>query len=80
VSEMDVDMAAIIAWCLMGAVMVGMVVTYGCMYGLVSQAYEEGRHDALGRVPTATAAVAQQGTPREAMPATSPHAATGSAA
>jgi hypothetical protein len=50
---MDVDMAATIAWCLLGAVMVGAVLMYGCMERLIGQAYEEGRQESLTRVPGA---------------------------
>ena len=56
VTEMGVDMAASIVWCLLGAVMVGAVVMYASMYRLLSDAYTEGRQDSLRRLPAAAAA------------------------
>ena len=68
---MDVDMAATIAWCLMGAAMVGAVLMYGCMHRLISQAYEEGRQDSLSRVPTPAAAIHHQEQPMDQTQTTS---------
>jgi hypothetical protein len=46
-TEMNPETAANIAWCLMGAVMVGAALMYGFMYRFVSEAYEDGRQDTL---------------------------------
>ncbi len=73
-------MAATIAWCLMGAVMVGMALMYACLHRLVTQAYEDGRQDLLRRVPAAEAAVQHQEMPMEDMPATSAQPASEAAA
>ncbi|MDX6326461.1 MAG: hypothetical protein QOK15_2815 [Nocardioidaceae bacterium] len=75
---MDVDTAANIAWCLLGAVMVGMVLMYGCMHRLISEAYEEGLQDSLGRGPRM--ATTHGDTSLDATPTTSSHPVTTSAA
>jgi len=75
---MDVDMAATIAWCLMGTVMVGMALMYGCMHRLLSQAYEQGRQDSLS--PGRGAASAFGDAPRDELPPTSPQPQATSAA
>jgi hypothetical protein len=75
---MDANLAANVAWCLLGAVMVGATLTYACLHRLVSQAYEEGRKDPLGPVPTGVKAVRE--TPLEERPTPSPEPSTTSAA
>lgn len=75
---MDVEMAATIAWCLIGAVMVGAVLMYGCMYPLISQSYEEGRLDSLSRVPPPAPTMDQHGSPEDETP--TPHPRGGGSA
>ncbi len=60
VTEMDVDMAATIAWCLMGSVMVGAALMYACLHRLVTEAYEAGRQHHLDGVPATAKAVPDQ--------------------
>lgn len=55
VIKMDVEMAADIASCLLGAVMVGAALTYAWMYRLIAESYEEGWHDSLSRELTSDA-------------------------
>lgn len=38
---MELETVANIAWCLMGAVMVGSAVTYGCMHRLIDPGHED---------------------------------------
>lgn len=73
-------MAAAIAWCLIGAVMVGAVLMYGCMHRFITQAYEEGRQDSLTQAPTPPAANRHQELTMDETPATSPQPPTKSAA
>ena len=76
---MDVEMVAAIAWCLMAAVVVGAVLMYGCMHGLITQAYEEGRQESLDAAPTAAPVVRQKTLP-DGTPMSSPQPRTTSAA
>jgi hypothetical protein len=77
VIEIDVDMAANIAWCLIGAVMVGVVLMYGFTHRLISEAYEKGWQDALR--PTSSMAMRAQEAPLDEAP-TTPRPSTQSAA
>jgi hypothetical protein len=77
VIEIDADMAANIAWCLIGAVMVGVVLMYGFTHRLISEAYEKGWQDARG--PGSSMAMHGNDAPLDDAPAT-PRPSTQSAA